>query len=170
VNPAAVIWIAPGGNLREFLASADHEKIYPLFLAPTVLAGPAIYQAPKGFTARLFLSFPILPDDQSVQGRAQFIRLAESYHFTEGDTATRLFTLSAVQLLAEALGWVGREVTRENLVSRCEQLNNFRLLHMPPVSFGVERRVGTTGAHVMGVDLEKGGLVPPPQWIECDVR
>ena len=170
VNPAAVIWIAPGGDLRELLASADHEKISPLVLAPSTLAGPAIYQAPKGFTARLFLSFPVLPDDQSPQGRAEFSRLAESYDFTKGDTMTRLFTLSAVQLLAEALRKAGREVSREQLVLRCEQLNNFRLLHLPPVSFSGERRVGMTGAHVIEVDLERGGLVPPPQWIGCDVR
>ncbi|HKP02667.1 MAG TPA: ABC transporter substrate-binding protein [Chthoniobacterales bacterium] len=169
-NPAAVIWLAPGAGLQEFLVSADHEKIYPLVLAPSALAGPAIYQAPKGFTARLFLSFPILPDDQSPQGHAEFIRLAERYHFTEGDAATRHLTLSAVQLLGEALRKAGREVTRENLVMRCEQLNNFGLTQMPPVSFGADRRVGTTGAHIVGVDLEKGGLAPTAQWIECDVR
>ena len=170
MNPTAVIWLAPGEKLREFLAAADHEKIYPLLLAPSALVGSAIYQAPKGFTARLFLSFPFLPDDQSPEGRAQFTRLTQTYHFTQGDAATRRFTLSAAQLLIEALRKTGREVTRENLVLRCEELYNFGLTQMPRVSFGSDRRVGTPGAHVAGVDLEKGSLVLPAQWIECDVR
>ena len=169
-NPTAIVWLARGGTLQKLLVAAEQEKIYPLFLAPSALAGAAIYQAPKGFTQRLFLSFPVLPDDQSPQGRAEFIRLAQTYHFTEGDVATRRSALSAAELLVEALRKAGREVTRENLILRCEELYNLSLAQMPRVSFGADRRVGITGAHVVGVDLEKGGLVLPAQWIECDVR
>jgi ABC-type branched-subunit amino acid transport system substrate-binding protein len=170
VNPAAVIWLAPGGKLQEFLAAAHEEKIYPLLLAPSALAGPAIYQAPKEFTGRLFLSFPFLPDDQSREGHAEFTRLAETYNFTEGDVVTRRSSLSAAQLLVEALRKAGRELTREHLITRCEQFYNFHLTQMAPVSFGADRRVGRSGAHIAGVDLEKGSLFLPAQWIECNVR
>jgi ABC-type branched-subunit amino acid transport system substrate-binding protein len=169
-NPAAVVWLAGGETLQRFFAVAEQEKIYPLLLAPSALAGSAIYEAPKEFAQRLFLSFPILPDDQSPQGRAEFVRLAQTYHFTEGDAATRRSALSAAQVLVEGLRKAGREVTREKLVLRFEELYDFGLAQSPRVSFGAERRVGLTGAHIVGVDLEKGRLVLPAQWIECDVR
>lgn len=169
-NPNAVFWLASGRALQDFLAAAERAKIYPLLLAPSAFAGQRIYQAPKGFAERIFLSFPILPGDQSAQGRAEIHRLAESGHFSEGDLATRISALSAAKLLIEALRKAGREVTREKLVAMCEQFYELNLGQMRPVSFGPDRRVGTTGTHVVGVDLRKGGLTLPSQWVESEVR
>ena len=169
-NPNAVFWLASGRALNDFLAAAERAKIYPLLLAPSAFAGQRIYQAPKGFAERIFLSFPILPGDQSAQGRAEIHRLAESGHFSEGDLATRISALSAAKLLIEALRKAGREVTREKLVAMCEQFYELNLGQMRPVSFGPDRRVGTTGTHVVGVDLRKGGLNLPSQWVESEVR
>ena len=169
-EPKAVFWMASAGALQDFLAAAERVQTYPLLLAPSVLAGQRIYQAPAGFVGRIFLSFPILPGDQSAQGRAEISRLAESGHFSEGDLATRISALSAAKLLIEALRKAGREVTREKLVDICEQFYDLNLGVMRPVSFGPDRRVGTTGTHVVGVDLQKGGLILPSQWVESDVR
>jgi ABC-type branched-subunit amino acid transport system substrate-binding protein len=169
-NPNAVFWLASGRTLGDFLAGAERAKIYPLLLAPNALVGQQIYQAPKGFARRIFLSFPILPEDQSAEGRAEFHRLAGSGHFSEGDLATRISALSAAKLLIGALRKVGREVTREKLVATCEQFYEFNLGQMRPVSFGPDRRVGTPGAHVVGVDLQTRGVALPAQWVDCEVR
>jgi ABC-type branched-subunit amino acid transport system substrate-binding protein len=169
-NPKAVFWLASSRTLGDFLAGAERAKIYPLLLAPSALVGQQIYQAPKGFAKRIFLSFPILPGDQSAEGRAEFHRLAASGHFSEGELATRISALSAAKLLIEALRKAGRDVTREKLVAMCEQFYELNLGQMRPVSFGPDRRVGTTGAHVAGVDLQTRGLALPAQWVDCDVR
>jgi ABC-type branched-subunit amino acid transport system substrate-binding protein len=169
-NPNAVVWLASSEALADFLAGAERAKIYPLLLAPNALVGQRIYQAPQGFAKRIFLSFPILPGDQSAEGRVEFHRLAASGHFSEGDLATRISALSAAKLLIEVLRKVGREVTREKLVATCEQFYELNLGQMRPVSFGPDRRVGTTGAHVVGVDLQTRGLALPAQWVDCEVR
>lgn len=169
-NPDAVFWLASGGALEDFLSAAERVKIYPLLLAPSALVGPRIYQAPQGFAKRIFLSFAILPGDQSAEGRAELHRLAESGHFSDGDLATRISALSAAKLLIEALRKAGRELTREKLVTMCEQFYELNLGQMRPVSFGRDRRVGTTGAHVVGVELQTRGLTLPSQWVECEVR
>ncbi|PYI93655.1 MAG: hypothetical protein DME97_05200 [Verrucomicrobia bacterium] len=169
-DPNAVFWLASGRALGDLLAGAERAKIYPMLLAPNALVGQQIYQAPQGFAKRIFLSFPILPEDQSAGGRAEFHRLAGSGHFSEGDLATRLSALSAAKLLIEALKKVGREVTREKLVATCEQFYELNLGQMRPVSFGPDRRVGTPGAHMVGVDLQTRGLALPAQWVDCEVR
>ena len=169
-NPNAVFWLASGRALGDLLAGAERANIYPLLLAPNALVGQQIYQAPQGFAKRIFLSFPILPGDQSAEGRAEFHRLAGSAHLSEGGLATRLSALSAAKLLIEALKKVGREVTREKFVATCEQFYELNLGQMRPVSFGPDRRVGTPGAHVVGVDLQTRGLALPAQWVDCEVR
>jgi ABC-type branched-subunit amino acid transport system substrate-binding protein len=169
-NPKAVFWLASSRALGDFLTGAERAKIYPLLLAPNALVGQQIYQAPKGFANRIFLSFPILPGDQSAEGRAELHRLAASGHFSEGELATRISALSAAKLLIEALRKAGRDVTREKLVAMCEQFYPLNLGQMRPVSFGPDRRVGTAGAHVVGVDLQTRGLTLPAEWIDCEVR
>jgi ABC-type branched-subunit amino acid transport system substrate-binding protein len=169
-NPSVVVWLASGPALGDFLAAAERSKIYPFLLAPSALAGQRIYQAPQGFAKRIFLSFPMLPEDQSEKGRAELHRLAETSHFSEDDLATRMSALSAAKLLVEALRKSGHEVTREKLVAMCEQFYDLNLGQMRPVSFGPDRRVGTTGTHVVGVELQTSGLNRPSQWVECDVR
>jgi ABC-type branched-subunit amino acid transport system substrate-binding protein len=169
-KPNAVVWLATGTALGDFLIGAERAKSYPLLLAPSALAGQQIYEAAGGFDKRIFLSFPMLPADQSAEGRAEFHRLAETGGFSEGDLATRLSALSAAKLLIEALRKTGHEVTREKLVTMCEQFYALNLKQMRPVSFGPDRRVGTTGTHVVGVNLQTGGLALPAQWVECEVR
>jgi ABC-type branched-subunit amino acid transport system substrate-binding protein len=169
-HPKAVFWLASSRTLGDFLTGAERAKIYPLLLAPNALVGQQIYQAPQGFAKRIFLSFPILPGDQSAEGRAELHRLAASGHFSEGELATRISALSAAKLLIEALRKAGRDVTREKLVAMCEQFYALNLGQMRPVSFGPDRRVGTTGAHVVGVDLQTRGLTLPAQWVHCEVR
>lgn len=169
-KPDAVVWLATGTALGDFLIGAERAASYPLLLAPSALAGQQIYEAARGFDKRIFLSFPMLPTDQSAEGRAELHRLAETSRFSEGDLATRISTLSAAKLLIEALRKTGHEVTREKLVTTCEQFYDLNLKQMRPVSFGPDRRVGTTGTHVVGVELQTRSLALPSQWVECDVR
>jgi ABC-type branched-subunit amino acid transport system substrate-binding protein len=169
-HPQSIFWMTSGSSLEAFLAAADRAKIYPLVFVPGALSGPRIYDAPRGFGGRLFLAFPSWPADQSPQGQAEYHHLAEAYHFSEGDTATRLSALCAGKLLIETLRKTGREVTREKIVKTCEQFYQLDLGSMRPVSFAPDRRVGSTGAHIVGVDLEKRALALPPQWVECDLR
>ena len=170
VNPDAVFWLATGRTLEDFLIGAERASRYPLLLAPSALAAPRIYKAPQGFAKRIFLSFPILPEDQSAEGRTELHRLVEESNFSAGDLATRMSALSAAKLLIEALRKAGREVTRDKLVAMCEQFYELNLGHMRPISFGPARRVGTTGAHVVGVELQRSGAPLRSQWVECDVR
>jgi ABC-type branched-subunit amino acid transport system substrate-binding protein len=164
----AVFWLASGEYLGEFFAGAVASQAFPLVLAPSAFVSSEIYQAPKQFSGHLFLSFPILPSDQSKEGELEYLELARTGGFSQGNLAERLAALSAAKLLIYSLEQAGREVTREKIIEILEKLYHFETGQMPPLTFGPNRHVGATGAHVIGIDLEKKQLLLPSAWIELE--
>src|SRR5271165_2509805 len=86
----AVFWLTSSEKLGEFFAAAIATRVFPLVLAPSAFVGPEIYQAPSQFSGRLFLSFPILPTDQTKEGETEYLELARAGRFSEGNLAERL--------------------------------------------------------------------------------
>ncbi len=164
----AVIWLASGEKLGEFFTAAAAARVYPLILAPSAFVGSEIYQAPEQFSGRLFLSFPILPTDQTKDGQMEFLELARTSNFSQGNLAERLAALSAAKLLIYSLQKAGREVTRDKIIEILEKLDHFETGQMPPLTFTPNRRVGANGAHVIGIDLKKRQLLLPAAWIELE--
>ena len=164
----ALFWLASSENLREFFAAAAATQVFPLVLAPSAFVGPEIYDAPKEFSGRLFLSFPLLPSDQTKEGEMEYLELARAGKFSEGNLAERLTALCAAKLLIYSLQKAGREVTREKIIEILEKLYHFDTGQTPPVTFSPNRRVGALGAHIIGIDLEKKQLSLPSAWIELE--
>jgi ABC-type branched-subunit amino acid transport system substrate-binding protein len=130
--------------------------------------GPEIYQAPNQFSGRLFLSFPILPTDQTKEGEMEYLELARAGRFSEGNLAERLVALSAAKLLIYGMQKAGRDVTRDKVIETLEKLYHFDTGQTPPLTFSPNRRVGALGAHIIGVDLKKKQLLLPSTWIELE--
>jgi ABC-type branched-subunit amino acid transport system substrate-binding protein len=164
----ALFWLASSENLREFFAAAAATQVFPLVMAPSAFVGPEIYDAPKEFSGRLFLSFPLLPSDQTKEGEMEYLELARARKFSEGNLAERLTALCAAKLLIYSLQKAGREVTREKIIEILEKLYHFDTGQTPPVTFSPNRRVGALGAHIIGIDLEKKQLSLPSTWIELE--
>ena len=82
--------------------------------------------------------------------------------------AERLVALSATKLLIYGMEKAGKELTREKIVQILENLYHFETEQTPRLTFGPNRRVGSTGAHVIGIDLEKKQLLLPSTWIELE--
>ena len=163
-----VLWLASGKDLDDFFRAAAAKQAFPLVLAPSAFVGPEIYEAPKQFSGHLFLSFPMLPSDQTKEGEIEFLGLARTGQFSQGNLAERLSALSAANLLIYALQKAGREVTREKIVKILENLYRFETGQTPPLTFGPNRRVGANGAHIVGIDLEKKQPVWPSTWIDLE--
>jgi hypothetical protein len=47
-----------------------------------------------------------------------------------------------------------------------ERLYQFETGQTPPLTFTPNRRMGVTGAHVIGIDLENQQFLLPSTWIE----
>ncbi len=162
----AVFWLASGEFLEAFFSGALANETLPLVLAPSAFVGPEIFRAPKQFSGHLFLSFPILPSDQTKEGEMEYLELARAGSFSQGNLAERMVALSAAKLLVNSLEKAGRDVTREKIVENLEKLYRFETGQTPPLSFNPNRRVGATGTHVIGIDLDKKQLLLPAAWIE----
>jgi ABC-type branched-subunit amino acid transport system substrate-binding protein len=165
----AVFWLASGKDLADFFTAAASTRVFPLVLAPSAFVGPEICDAPKEFSGHLFLSFSILPSDQTKEGETEFLELSRKGNFTQGNLAERLSALSAANLLIYALQNSGREVTREKIIEILEKLYHFETGQTPPLTFTSNRRVGAIGAHVIGVDPEKKQLLLPSTWIDLEM-
>jgi ABC-type branched-subunit amino acid transport system substrate-binding protein len=163
-----VFWLASGEFLGALFTGAFNSQVYPLVLAPSAFVGSEIFQAPKQFSGHLFLSFPILPSDQTKEGELEYLELARIGRFSPGNLAERLIALSAAKLLIYGLEKAGRSLTREKIVESLENLYHFETGQTPPLSFSLNRRVGATGAHVIGIDLDKKQLLLPDTWIELE--
>ena len=164
----AVFWLASSEKLGDFFAAARANQVFPLVLAPSAFVGPEIYQAPNQFSGRLFLSFPMLPTDQTKDGETEYLELARAGRFSQGNLAERLAALSAAKLLIYGLEKAGREVTREKIIETLEKLYHFDTGQTPPLTFSPNRRVGSLGAHIIGIDLEKKQLLLPSTWVELE--
>jgi ABC-type branched-subunit amino acid transport system substrate-binding protein len=164
----AVFWLASSEHLEAFFTGTIASQVFPLILAPSAFVGSEIFQAPRQFSGHLFLSFPVLPSDQTKEGEMEYLDLARTGRFSPGNLAERLIALSAVKLLIYALEKVGRDLTREKIVESLESLYHFETGQTPPLSFSANRRVGATGAHVIGIDLDKKQLLLPDTWIELE--
>jgi ABC-type branched-subunit amino acid transport system substrate-binding protein len=165
-----VFWLASGEFLGALFTGAIASQVFPLILAPSAFVGSQIFQAPKQFSGHLYLSFPILPSDQTKEGETEYLELARAGRFSPGNLAERFVALSAVKLLIYGLEKAGRDVTREKIVESLENLYHFETGQTPPLSFSPNRRVGATGAHVIGIDLDKKQLLLPDTWIELNGR
>jgi ABC-type branched-subunit amino acid transport system substrate-binding protein len=163
-----LFWLASSEQLGEFFAAAVARQVFPIVLAPSAFVGPEIYEAPKQFSGRLFLSFPMLPSDQTKEGEMEFMELARTGKFSQGNLAERRAALSAAKLLIYALQKAGREVTREKIIEIFEKLYRFETGQTPPLTFSPGRRMGSNGAHVIGIDLEKRQLLLPSAWIDLE--
>jgi ABC-type branched-subunit amino acid transport system substrate-binding protein len=164
----AVFWLASGEFLGALFTGAIASQVFPLVLAPSAFVGSEIFQAPRQFSGHLFLSFPILPSDQTKEGEMEYLELARTGRFSPGNLAERLIALSAVKLLIYGLEKAGRDLTREKIVESLENLYHFETDQTPPLSFSPNRRVGANGAHVIGIDLDKKQLLLPDTWIELE--
>jgi ABC-type branched-subunit amino acid transport system substrate-binding protein len=163
-----VFWLASGKDLDDFFRAAAATQVFPRVLAPSAFVGPEIYEAPKQFSGHLFLSFPMLPSDQTKEGQIQFLELARTGKFSQGNLVERLSALSAANLLIYALQRAGREVTREKMIEILEKLYRFETGQTPPLTFNPNRRVGANGAHIIGIDLERKQPLLPSTWIELE--
>lgn len=130
-----------------------------LFAASGQVAG-ALPQLAQGWSQRLFLAYPVVPGDWTERGRVELAAVQQRQGLDARHAALQVNTLCALRLLSEALKQVGRDASRERLVSALEGLHDVETGLTPALSFGPGRRQGMAGAHVVAVAL------PGPRFAE----
>lgn len=160
-NVEAVFYL---GSQEGFIAmsrrlQADDSTPPYLFAAASQVAGGAL-ELPPPYTERLFLAYPFLLDDWTRDGTEALARLHRQAGLDGRHGVLQVNTYCAALLLFEGLSKVGRDASRQGLVSALEGLHGFRTGLTPVLGFGPGRRVGASGVHVVAVDVAASRFRP----------
>jgi len=121
--------------------------------------------APPASLARVYISFPTLPADQTPEGVTEYRELAAKHKLPTHHLAAQINAFCAAKVLVEAMKHAGKELSREKLISALESLYDYDTGLMPRVTFGLNRRIGALGAYVVMIDPEKKQFVQASEWI-----
>jgi hypothetical protein len=91
---------------------------------------------------------------------AGFISLMQRAKVNLRSPAFQSVAYGAVKIMIEAVKINGRNMDRSSLVTSLEQLRDFKTGVLPPVTFGPNRRIGSGGSYVVGIDLENKRYLP----------
>jgi ABC-type branched-subunit amino acid transport system substrate-binding protein len=164
-NRTVVFFLGNPDDAIALMQQAEKVSWFPSIFLPSANANSNIFQAPAGFDRRVFLSFPTSPADQTAEGLQEFRALAEKYKLPTKHLAAQVSAYSAAKILAEALKQAGKDVSRERLIQVLERFYEYRTGLTPAVSYGLNRRIGAMGAHVITVDLKTKQFIPASGWI-----
>lgn len=164
-NCKAVLFLGASDDLQSLLRDADREAWFPRLFLPAS-SGSAVFAAPSGFDAGVFLSFPTSPDDQSPEGLKEFRALVEKYQLPAHHMAAQVSAFAAAKILVEGLKRAGKDLSREKLIQSLEGLYQYQTGLTPAITYGPNRRIGANGAYIVAVDLKEKKFVAASGWID----
>jgi ABC-type branched-subunit amino acid transport system substrate-binding protein len=164
-----VFFLGSNGEDVSFVKAAAAVQWTPNIFLLGMFAGNDLTAAvPAGFKDKIFLAFPTVPADISPAGEAELRALVEKYKFPVRHTAAQLSALAAAKILVEGLKRGGRDVSRETLVTSLEGLYDYDTGLTPHITFGPNRRIGASGAYIVGIDAERKSFVAVGDWVKAN--
>lgn len=160
-----MVFYLGAGGLKALLEKAEKLKRLPYVFMPGAHVKEEMFQVPPAFQKKIYPSYPILPSDQTPEGRSALKELLEKHNITMKHWTSQVSALSAAKVLVEGLKGAGRDLSRAKLMRSLEQLYQLQTGLNPPITFGSNRRIGALGAHVVTLDLEKKDFVPVGGWV-----
>jgi ABC-type branched-subunit amino acid transport system substrate-binding protein len=151
----AVFFFGSGKEQSSFLSEAATAGWTPHVFLLGVMSGKELSKEIPEFKNKIFLAFPTVPADITREGMAEFRALHEQYRFTPRNTASQLAAFAAAKIFMEALTRAGKDLSREALITKLESLYEYETGLTPRITFGPNRRIGATSAHIVGLqDLQ----------------
>lgn len=160
-----VFLFGSGAEQQAFMQEAERRRWAPHLFLLGSLAGKEVLDAPLSFANKIFLAYPYLPSDQTRAGVMEYRALQEKHRLPAQHMATQISALSAAKILVEGLKLAGKDLSREKLITALEGLYEFDTGLTQRVTYGPNRRIGTLGAYVVALDVEKKSFIPVSAWI-----
>lgn len=164
----ALFFFGTANELPAVLAVLEPSGQLPLVFLPSIVATPALLNAPSGFDGRIFVAYPTLPRDVTPLGRKGYAALKQKYALPAEHLSGQLTAYAAVRTLVEGLKRSGRDLSRERFVESLQGLYRFETGVTPPISYTLNRRIGALGAHIVQVDLKTRRYAPVGEWISLE--
>lgn len=156
----SLLVLSPGAELGALAAALARIDWTPQLLVPGPLASRDVVALPAAFRDRVTLAYPTAPGGQQEAAMREFARLLQGRGDTRAHQATLVSAYAAAKLLVEGLKRTGRDLSRRKLLATLESVQNFDTGLLPRLSYNADRRIGSTGGYLVGVDLQGKGLRP----------
>jgi ABC-type branched-subunit amino acid transport system substrate-binding protein len=168
-NVGVVFFFGQGGDVAAFVKEATAVGWIPHILLLGTLVGRDLIDAiPQTLSNKLFLAFPTVPEDITQGGMSEFRALREKYKFASRHLTSQLLAFAAAKVFVEALKRAGQDLTREKLIVALEGFYDFETGIVPRLTFGPNRRVGSAGAYIVGIDAGKKQFVNVGGWVNAN--
>ena len=128
-----------------------------MFVLGPLLDG-SILEAPARFQGRIFAAYPQLQPE--LGGVDEFEDFLQRHKLGSDHRLIQISAYCSAKVLEDALTRAGRNLTREKLILSLEQFHDFRTGMLPGITFGPNRRIGSTKAEIVCVDLESHSFQP----------
>lgn len=149
------------GAATDFKALADEVERVQLkvhLFSSVVMLGRGAFDLSASLSSQTFLSYPsALPNETDF---AEFLELTRAARIELSNPAFQSMAFAAAKIFIEAAKQSGKQLDRAIFISSLERLRDFKTGVVPPVTFGPNRRVGSAGSYIVGIDLAKQQYVP----------
>jgi ABC-type branched-subunit amino acid transport system substrate-binding protein len=157
-KPDHVFFFGGAEDFKALAVEMDRVKLNVPLLSSVVMVGRGAFALPTNVAAQTFLSYPsALPNQEEF---AEFLTLVRKAGINLRSPAFQSMAYAAAKVFFEAAKRSGRQLNRTVLINSLDQVRDFRTGVIPPVTFGPNRRVGSVGSYIVGIDLSKLQYVP----------
>ena len=153
-----IFFFGAAADFKALADEVDRAKLKLHLFSSVVMLGRGAFDLPAGISSQTFLSYPsALPNESDF---AEFLKLTRTARIELSNPAFQSMAFAAAKIFMEAAKQSGKQLDRAIFINSLERLRDFRTGVIPPVTFGPNRRVGSAGSYIVGVDVAKQQYVP----------
>jgi ABC-type branched-subunit amino acid transport system substrate-binding protein len=157
-KPDHVFFFGGADDINSCAREMQRAGLAASLLSSVMMLGRGAFSLPPSLAAQTFLSYPAaLPNEREF---AEFIALVRKAGVPLRSPAFQSVAYAATKLLFEAAKLSSRQLDRVTLINSLEQIQDLRTGVVPPITFGPNRRVGSFGSYVVGIDLSNKQYTP----------
>jgi ABC-type branched-chain amino acid transport systems, periplasmic component len=157
-KPDYIFFFGGADDAKALAVEMEQAGLKIPLLSSVVMLGRGAFTLPASIAEQTFLSYPsALPNQEDF---AEFIGTMQKANVALRSPAFQTIAFAATKVFLEAMKLSGRRLDRATLIGSLEQIQDFKTGVIPPLTFGPNRRVGSTSSYIVGIDLSKMQYLP----------
>lgn len=157
-KPDYVFFFGGEREINSLALAMSQMKLNAALLSSVVMLGRGAFTLPPEIASQTYLSYPsALPNQNDF---AEFIGVMQKGGVPLRSPAFQSVAYAATKVLFEATKLSSSQLDRTTLVNSLEQIQDLTTGVVPPLTFGPNRRVGSIGSYIVGVDLSNKQYTP----------
>lgn len=154
----AIVWLGSQAQTADFLNSLEALKWYPHILVPSEFAGPDFLELPPVFENRVLIGYPTWFTALDPKMAKSFQEFSHQNQLSPRFRQSQMAVLAAGIVVSEVLRTAGRDLSRDKVKTELEKFHGMETGLVPSLTFGVNRRVGSSRVFIVAPEPGKGSL------------